>query len=45
MDKFIIQGGKKLSGSIAVNGAKNSALKILAALSCRQKMLIKNSHF
>lgn len=31
-DKFIIQGGKKLSGSIAVNGAKNAALKILAAL-------------
>lgn len=31
-DKFVIQGGKKLSGSIWVNGAKNSALKILAAL-------------
>ncbi len=31
-DKFIIQGGTKLSGSIRVNGAKNSALKILAAL-------------
>jgi len=32
MDKFIIQGQKKLSGSISVNGAKNSALKILAGL-------------
>lgn len=32
MEKFIINGGKKLSGSISVNGAKNSALKILAAL-------------
>lgn len=31
-DKFVINGGRKLSGSIAVNGAKNSALKILAAL-------------
>jgi len=31
-DKFVIQGQKKLSGSISVNGAKNSALKILAAL-------------
>lgn len=31
-EKFVIQGGKKLSGTIAVNGAKNSALKILAAL-------------
>lgn len=32
MDKFVIQGGAKLSGTIRVNGAKNSALKILAAL-------------
>jgi len=32
MDKFIIKGGIKLSGSISVNGAKNSALKILSAL-------------
>lgn len=31
MDKFIINGGKKLSGSVAVVGAKNSALKALAA--------------
>jgi len=31
-DKFVIQGQKKLSGNIYVNGAKNSALKILAAL-------------
>ena len=32
MEKFVIQGGAKLSGTIKVNGAKNSALKILAAL-------------
>ncbi len=32
MEKFIIEGGSKLSGTISVNGAKNSALKILAAL-------------
>ncbi len=31
MDKFIINGGKKLSGSVAVVGAKNAALKALAA--------------
>lgn len=31
-EKFVIKGGAKLSGSISVNGAKNSALKILAAL-------------
>ncbi len=32
MEKFVIQGGVKLSGAVPVNGAKNSALKILAAL-------------
>jgi UDP-N-acetylglucosamine 1-carboxyvinyltransferase len=31
MDKFIIQGGKPLEGEIAVSGAKNSALPVLAA--------------
>lgn len=31
MDKYIIEGGHKLSGEIKVSGAKNEALKILAA--------------
>ena len=31
MDKFIIQGGVPLEGEIAVSGAKNSALPVLAA--------------
>ena len=31
MSKIIVQGGKQLSGVIEVNGAKNSALPILAA--------------
>jgi UDP-N-acetylglucosamine 1-carboxyvinyltransferase len=31
MDSFIINGGQKLSGSIAVSGAKNATLPILAA--------------
>lgn len=31
MDKFVIKGGKKLKGEIEVKGAKNFALKILAA--------------
>lgn len=31
MAKFIINGGKKLSGEIAVSGAKNSALAVLPA--------------
>ena len=31
MERFIINGEKELSGEIRVNGAKNAALKILAA--------------
>jgi len=31
MDKFVIEGGKILKGSIAASGAKNSVLPILAA--------------
>ncbi len=31
MDKFIIHGGKKLSGSVAVSGAKNSSLVLMPA--------------
>ncbi|MEM8635669.1 MAG: UDP-N-acetylglucosamine 1-carboxyvinyltransferase, partial [Pseudomonadota bacterium] len=31
MDKLLIQGGAPLSGTITVSGAKNSALKLMAA--------------
>ena len=31
MENIIIQGGKKLSGKIAISGAKNSALPLMAA--------------
>lgn len=31
MDKFVINGGKKLSGSVDVSGAKNSALALMPA--------------
>src|SRR5438067_530891 len=31
MDKFVIQGGTPLNGTIAISGAKNSALPALAA--------------
>jgi len=31
MDKFIVNGGKKLNGSIRVSGSKNAALPIIAA--------------
>ena len=31
MDKFVINGGKKLSGTVEVSGAKNSALALMPA--------------
>ena len=31
MDKFVIHGGNKLSGTVAVSGAKNSALALMPA--------------
>lgn len=43
MEKYIINGGKKLSGEISVCGAKNLALKIFpAALLSAEPILIKN---
>lgn len=32
LDKFVIHGGKKLKGKIAVSGAKNSALALMPAI-------------
>ena len=31
MDYFVIRGGKPLQGRVAISGAKNAALPILAA--------------
>ena len=31
MDTFVIDGGRRLEGRIAVNGAKNAALPLMAA--------------
>lgn len=43
MDKFVIKGGKKLSGTINVSGAKNSTLPILAgAILSGDNVMIKN---
>lgn len=43
MDKFIIQGGQQLHGSIAVHGAKNHALKMFAAsLLSNQPLTLRN---
>lgn len=32
MDKFLITGGKKIEGEVAISGAKNAALPLLAAM-------------
>ena len=37
MDKFIVKGGKKLSGSLKVSGSKNAALKIFPIALLTQK--------
>lgn len=43
MPKFLIKGGAKLSGDIAVKGAKNSALKIIpASILSLKPITIKN---
>lgn len=43
MSKFIITGGRKLSGEIAVKGAKNAALKIIpAAILSEETITIHN---
>ncbi len=43
MSKFVIRGGKRLSGSVSVSGAKNVALKALvAACLTDKKVVIKN---
>lgn len=43
MSKFVIEGGRKLSGSIYVNSAKNSAVSILcASLMLKGKVVLKD---
>jgi len=43
MDKYIIKGGKKLSGTVKISGSKNAALPIIcAALLTNQKTVLKN---
>ncbi|HSW56157.1 MAG TPA: UDP-N-acetylglucosamine 1-carboxyvinyltransferase [Ignavibacteriaceae bacterium] len=44
MDKFIIQGGKKLSGSVKVSGSKNSSLALMpASILASGKSFLKNT--
>lgn len=44
MDKIVVKGGHKLSGSVEIEGAKNAVLPILAAslLASNGKSIIKN---
>lgn len=43
MDKLVIEGGKRLGGTVEISGAKNAALPILAAtLLTEEKCVIKN---
>jgi UDP-N-acetylglucosamine 1-carboxyvinyltransferase len=43
MQKFIITGGRKLRGQLALQGSKNSALPIIAAsLLCREECVLSN---
>ena len=44
MDKFVIQGGRPLKGTVKINGSKNALLPILAAtLLTPEKCIIKNA--
>lgn len=44
MDKFIITGGKKLSGTVAVSGAKNASLALMpASILTHGKSILKNT--
>ncbi|MBL4596544.1 MAG: UDP-N-acetylglucosamine 1-carboxyvinyltransferase, partial [Robiginitomaculum sp.] len=43
MDSIWIEGGGALSGEVSINGAKNSALKLMAAaLLCRDPVVLTN---
>jgi UDP-N-acetylglucosamine 1-carboxyvinyltransferase len=44
MDKFIIKGGRKLSGSVKVSGSKNSSLALMpASILASGKAVLKNT--
>jgi UDP-N-acetylglucosamine 1-carboxyvinyltransferase len=43
MDRLLVTGGRRLSGAVPINGAKNSALKLMAAaLLARGRSVIEN---
>lgn len=43
MEKFIIKGGKKLTGKVSIPGSKNVALKVLvAACLTEEEVIVEN---
>src|SRR5210317_2125909 len=44
MDKFVVNGGKRLNGKVKISGSKNSALPIIIAalLAEKGKTVLKN---
>lgn len=43
MEKYIVTGGKKLSGTVEISGMKNAALPIIfSTILCRDKCVIEN---
>lgn len=43
MDKIVIQGGRKLKGTVSISGAKNAALPALfASILCRGDLTVEN---
>ena len=43
MGKYVINGGKKISGKVKIDSAKNSVLPIIAAsILTRDQVIIKN---
>ena len=43
MEKYVIKGGKKLSGEVVISGAKNAVVAILpAAILCNEPCVIEN---
>lgn len=44
MDKFLIRGGKRLSGRVSISGSKNASLPLMAAtLLCPSRHIIKGA--
>src|SRR5919106_3839991 len=43
MDRLLVTGGRRLDGTVPIGGAKNSALKLMAAVAARGTTVIENA--